>query len=383
MGPLRIGAVELPVPVVLAPMAGITDVAFRRLVHGHGALLVSEMVTARGLVEDDARTWAMVDLPRGLGTRSLQLYGSDPAVLGAAVARLVDQDVVDHVDLNLGCPVPKVTRNGGGAALPVKRPLLRAVLRAAVGAAAGRVPVTVKMRVGLDVDRHTHLDAGATAAEEGVAAVALHARTVAQGYAGTADWERVAELRRLLPDELPVLGNGDVWVAQDALALVARTGCDGVVVGRGCLGRPWLFADLAAAFAGEQPEGPPAFHVAADHARRHLRLLLSAAGVDTPAADLDAVDAVVRRFRKHLRWYLEGYAPLPDGVHARAGRVGSVADVEAVLAAVPADATVPCDARRRPRGKTSPGRVKLPHGWWDDRDEQVTVPDPTGVLSGG
>lgn len=383
MDPLRIGAVELPVPVVLAPMAGITDVAFRRLVHGHGALLVAEMVTARGLVEDDARTWALVDLPRDLGTRSLQLYGSDPAVLGAAVARLVDQDLVDHVDLNLGCPVPKITRNGGGAALPVKRPLLRAVLRAAVTAAAGRVPVTVKMRVGLDAERHTHLDAGATAAEEGVAAVALHARTVAQGYAGTADWERVAELRRVLPEDLPVLGNGDVWLADDALALVARTGCDGVVVGRGCLGRPWLFADLAAAFRGEPPQGPPPFHVTAAHARGHLQLLLDAAGLGNADAAPDDVDAVVRRFRKHLRWYLEGYAPLPDDVHARAGRVGSVAEVEAVLAAVPPDATVPTDARRSPRGKTSPGRVRLPHGWWDDRDEHVAVPDPTGVLSGG
>lgn len=377
---LRIGSLEVPVPVVLAPMAGITDVPFRRLVHGTGALLTAEMVTARGLAEGDRRTWAMVDMPRELGPRSLQLYGSDPARLAAAVAELVDRDLVDHVDLNLGCPVPKVTRNGGGAALPVKRPLLRAVLRAAVGAAAGRVPVTVKMRVGLDADRHTHLDTGTLAAEEGVAAVALHARTVAQGYSGEADWSRIAELRDLLPAGLPVLGNGDVWTAADALAMVDRTGCDGVVVGRGCLGRPWLFADLAAAFRGEPATGPPVFAVTAEHARHHLDLLLDAAAAgDDPAA----VDAVVRRFRKHLRWYVEGYEHVSAAVRDRAGRVGDRADVEGVLRAVPPGARVAAAHVAAPRGKTSPGRVKLPHGWWDDRDEHVVVEDPTGILSGG
>lgn len=373
---LRIGPLRLPVPVVLAPMAGITDAAFRRLVYGTGALLVAEMVTARGLVEDDPRTWALVDLPSDLGPRSLQLYGSDPAVLGAAVARLVEDDLVDHVDLNLGCPVPKVTRDGGGAALPVKRPLLRAVLRAAV-AAAGEVPVTVKMRLGLDDDRPTHLDTTSIALEEGCAAVALHARTVAQGYDGTARWDSIGELVDLVDGAVPVLGNGDVWTAADAVRMVARTGCDGVVVGRGCLGRPWLFADLARAFAGEETLGPPPFGEVAAAARRHLSLLL--AGV----AEDPARDAVVRRFRKHLRWYLEGYAGVSADLHARAGLVGSVPDVEAVLAAVPAGARVRPDAVAAPRGKQAPGRVKLPHGWWDDRDEDVVVPDAVGVLSGG
>jgi nifR3 family TIM-barrel protein len=315
-----------------------------------------------------------VDLPRELGTRSLQLYGSDPAVLGEAVALLVDEDRVDHVDLNLGCPVPKITRDGGGAALPVKLRLLRAVLRAAVTAAAGRVPVTIKMRVGLDDDRLTHLDTAAIAVEEGIAAVALHARTVAQGYAGTARWRRVGELVRFVDGAVPVLGNGDVWLADDAQTMVRRTGCDGVVVGRGCLGRPWLFADLAAAFRGGAPAGPPPFAVTADLARHHLDLLLDHAG---------ATDAVVRRFRKHLRWYLLGYVHGGDDRHDRAGRVGSRADVEEVLASVPGDARVHEDLLGAPRGKQSPGRVRLPHRWWADRDAEATVPDPTGVLSGG
>ena len=380
---MRIGDVDVPVPVVLAPMAGITDVPFRRLVRsldGGACLLVSEMVTARGLVEEDERTWSYVDLPRDLGTRSLQLYGSDPAVLAAAVARLVDEDRVDHLDLNLGCPVPKITSGGGGAALPVKRPLLRAVLRAAVAAAAGRVPVTVKMRLGLDDDRLTHLDTAAIAIEEGVAAVALHARTVEQGYADEARWARIAELVGFVDDEVPVLGNGDVWLADDALRMVERTGCDGVVVGRGCLGRPWLFADLTAAFRGEQPAGPPPFATTASLARQHLDLLLDDAAAD---GDERATAAVVRRFRKHLRWYVLGYVERGHPVHDRAGRVGSRADVEEVLRAIPGGTEVLPGWAAAPRGKRSPGRVKLPHRWWDDRDEQVVVADPTGVLSGG
>ncbi len=388
---LRLGAVEVPVPVVLAPMAGITDVPFRRLVRsldGGACLLTSEMVTARGLVEGDDRTWSYVDLPRDLGTRSLQLYGADPAVLGEAVSMLCDEDRVDHVDLNLGCPVPKITSGGGGAALPVKRPLLRAVLRAAVRAADGRVPVTVKMRLGLDDDRLTHLDTAAIAVEEGVASVALHARTVEQGYADEARWDRIAELVGFVDGAVPVLGNGDVWLAADALEMVERTGCDGVVVGRGCLGRPWLFADLAAVFRGADPTGPPPFAVTADLARRHLELLVRHAteggrGETAAGTDSRARQATVRKFRKHLRWYVLGYVDRGDPRHDRAGRVDDWSDVEEVLASIPGDAHVEDPLLAAPRGKRSSGRVKLPHGWWDDRDEDVVVADPTGILSGG
>jgi tRNA-dihydrouridine synthase len=253
--------------------------------------------------------------------------------------------------------------------------LLRSVLRAAVGAAGAAVPVTVKMRLGLDDDRLTHLDTAAIAVEEGCAAVALHARTVEQGYAGDARWERITELVRLVDGAVPVLGNGDVWQAEDALAMADRTGCDGVVVGRGCLGRPWLFADLVAAFRGEDPAGPPPFGVAARLARDHLDLLLA-----TTARD---ADALCRRFRKHLRWYLLGYVEPDDERHDRAGRVGTVADVERVLASVPDDAAMLPGWAGAPRGKQSTGRVKLPHQWWQDRDEDVRVHDPSGILSGG
>jgi tRNA-dihydrouridine synthase len=253
--------------------------------------------------------------------------------------------------------------------------------------------VTVKMRLGLDDDRRTHLDTAAIAVEEGIAAVALHARTVEQGYAGTARWEHIAELVRFVDRAVPVLGNGDVWLAEDAVAMVDRTGCDGVVVGRGCLGRPWLFADLAAVLRGRDPAGPPRFAVAADLARRHLDLLLDHAGATeggrvagparSSAPAQRATDAVVRRFRKHLRWYVLGYVDRDDDRHDRAGRVESRADVEAVLGSIPGDTRVEERLLAAPRGKQSPGRVKLPHGWWSDRDAHVTVPDPTGVLSGG
>ena len=213
-----------------------------------------------------------------------------------------------------------------------------------------------------------------------MAALALHARTVEQGYAGEARWDRIGELVRFVDGAVPVLGNGDVWVAEDAHGLVERTGCDGVVVGRGCLGRPWLFADLAAVFSGRDPAGPPPFSVTADLAREHLDLLLAHAGA---VGEVPAADAVVRRFRKHLRWYVLGYVERSHPVHDRAGRVASRADVEAVLAAVPGRAEVLPGWTGAPRGKRSPGRVKLPHRWWDDRDEDVTVADPTGVLSGG
>ena len=252
--PLTLGSIVVDPPVVLAPMAGVTNAPFRRLCRRYGGgLYVSEMVTARALIEGNAKTARMVTFAPDEVPRSLQLYGTDPSVLGEAVRRLVAEDRVDHLDLNFGCPAPKVTRRGGGAALPVKRRLLAAIVRACVAAASPYgVPVTMKFRMGVRDDLLTFLDAGRIGADEGVAALALHARTAEQLYAGRARWAAIGELKAAQPD-LPVLGNGDIWEAADAVEMVAETGCDGVVVGRGCLGRPWLFADLAAVFAGKEP----------------------------------------------------------------------------------------------------------------------------------
>ena len=292
--PLRIGAIPVWPPVVLAPMAGVTNPPFRTLCRRYGAgLYVSEMITARALVEGNRKTLLMASFGAEETTRSLQLYGVDPFYVGEAVRLLVAEGRVDHVDLNFGCPVRKVTSRGGGAAIPVKPRLLRGIVRAAV-AAAGRAPVTIKFRLGIDDEILTYLDAGRIGEEEGCAAVGLHARTAAQLYDGEACWDAIARLKDAVR-RIPVLGNGDIWEAEDALRMMRTTGCDGVIVGRGCLGRPWLFRDLADVFEGREPADPPGFGGVVDVMLEHARLLaewlgdlvhegLSRRGAAAPAA---------------------------------------------------------------------------------------------------
>lgn len=356
--PLRIGPYVSETPVVLAPMAGITNAGFRRLCREQGAgFYVCEMITSRGLVERNPLTFRMIAMDPDEKPRSMQLYGVDPAAMGLAVRMIVEQDLADHIDMNFGCPVPKVTRRGGGAALPYKRRLFEAIVRSAVDN-AGSVPVTVKMRIGIDDERRTYLDAARRAAGAGVAAVALHARTAAQRYSGTADWSAIARLRDALPAELPVLGNGDIFSAADALAMVAATGCDGVVVGRGCLGRPWLFGDLEAAFAGRPLPEPPGLGQVAATMRRHAVLLGEHMGADKGIRDM----------RKHIAWYLKGF-PVGPELRRRLGLVSSIDELDALLAQLDHEQPFPADADG-PRGRQgSPGRVVLPEHWLDDPDD--------------
>jgi nifR3 family TIM-barrel protein len=379
---LRIGPIQVDPPVVLAPMAGVTDSPFRRVCASFGgALYVSEMVSARGLVEGHRGSWEMTRFHPDEAVRSLQLYGTDPAVVTEAVARLVGEGSVDHLDLNFGCPAPKVTRNGGGAALPVKRRLLRAVIRSAVRAAdhgsGGRVPVTVKFRLGVDDDHLTFLDAGRIAEEEGAAAVALHARTALDHYGPPARWERIAELRAEL-GSVPVLGNGDVFCADDAVEMLQRTGCDGVVVGRGCLGRPWLFAELDAALHGRTPPAPPQLGEVVDVIRRHAELVV---GWEGPRRD---GGAPLAGFRKHLAWYLKGF-PVGSELRRAAGQVRDLTDLAAVVDRLDPDASVPegsAGFHRSHSGRLR--RVALPSGWLDDPDEDLHgLVDPEPVVSGG
>jgi nifR3 family TIM-barrel protein len=356
--PLRIGPYACDTPVVLAPMAGITNPGFRRLCREQGAgFYVCEMITSRGLVERNPLTFRMITFDPDEQPRSMQLYGVDPATIGAAVRMISERDLADHVDLNFGCPVPKVTRRGGGAALPYKRRLFDAIVRAAVDN-AGSMPVTVKMRIGIDDEHRTYLDAGRRAADAGVAAVALHARTAAQRYSGTADWSAIARLRDALPADLPVLGNGDIFSAADAVALVRRTGCDGVVVGRGCLGRPWLFGDLEAAFAGRELPPPPALGQVAATMRRHAVLLGEHMGADKGIRDM----------RKHIAWYLKGF-PVGPELRRALGLVGSLDELDELLSRLDPELPFPADADG-PRGRQgSPGRVVLPEHWLDDPDD--------------
>ncbi|HEY3607634.1 MAG TPA: tRNA dihydrouridine synthase DusB [Pseudonocardiaceae bacterium] len=362
---LRVGPFEVDPPVVLAPMAGITNVAFRRLCREYGAgLYVCEMITSRALVERDSTTMHMITFDPGERPRSMQLYGVDPETMRRAVRMIVDENLADHIDMNFGCPMPKVTRRGGGAALPFKRRLFGDIVSAAVRAAepAG-IPVTVKFRIGIDDDHRTYLDAGRIAAAEGAVAVALHARTAAQRYSGQADWSMISRLVEAVTT-IPVLGNGDIFAAQDALDMVARTGCAGVVVGRGCLGRPWLFRDLQAAFAGEPVPAGPTLGEVAGVLRRHARLL----------ADHYGQAKGIRDLRKHMAWYLRGF-PVGAPLRQRFAMVDGLAELDDLLGALDGpdgpgfDTPYPAEADG-PRGRQgSPARVALPDNWLADPDD--------------
>ena len=362
---LRIGPYQLASPVVLAPMAGITNQAFRRLcreqmtAQGAEGLFVSEMVTSRALVERNDESMRLIRHDPDESPRSVQLYGVDPATVACAVAMLLDEGRADHVDLNFGCPVPKVTRKGGGAALPWKLGLFTEIVGRAVRAAAPYgVPVTVKMRMGVDAGHLTYLEAGRVAEGEGVAAVALHARTAAQYYSGTADWAAIARLKETVTG-IPVLGNGDIWTADDALAMVAQTGCDGVVVGRGCLGRPWLFADLSAAFQGRDVRVRPTLGGVLATLRRHVELL---------AAHYGEEDRACRDIRKHIAWYFKGYV-VGHEVRAALGMVSSLEELDRIVTGLDRSQPYPGEPAEGPRGRTGAQRhVALPEGWLDARE---------------
>src|SRR6186713_598159 len=359
-------------PVVLAPMAGVTNYPFRKLCQSYGAgLYVSEMITARPLVEGNQETLRIADFGPEESPRSLQLYGVDPYYVGEATKRLVGEGRVDHIDMNFGCPVRKVTSKGGGAAIPAKPRLLAKIVRAAVQNAGG-VPVTLKFRIGIDDSLITYLDAGKVAEAEGCHAVGLHARTAAQLYDGCADWNAIATLKQTL--SIPVLGNGDIWEGHDALRMMRSTNCDGVIVGRGCLGRPWLFRDLADLFDGREPQNPPNLGqiraVMLDHA---IRL-----------AEWIGEGPAMRAFRKHATWYTKGFRG-SAALRQRLMRVTSLAELRAELADLPAAEPFPPDSMRVPRGKTAgTQRVSLPAGYLDELDDdRVPVLASEELVSGG
>jgi nifR3 family TIM-barrel protein len=372
VAPLRLSErVVADPPVVLAPMAGITNTAFRRLCKSYGGgLYVSEMITSRALVERNPKTMQMIEFAPDERPRSLQLYGVDPAVVGRAVRMVVEEDLADHVDLNFGCPVPKVTRKGGGSALPWRIGLFDDIVTTAVREARG-LPVTVKMRLGIDADHLTYREAGLRAQDAGVGWVALHARTAADFYGPSAQWDAIADLVDLL--DVPVLGNGDIWEADDALRMVTSTGCAGVVVGRGCLGRPWLFADLAAAFAGRPDRARPTLGAVAAAMRRHAGLLAEWLGEERGVVD----------FRKHVAWYLKGFS-VGSGPRQAMATASSLAELDEHLDALDHDQPFPESVLGQPRGRTSGTRaVALPEGWLASRDSRAVPAGAELANSGG
>jgi nifR3 family TIM-barrel protein len=356
-------------------MAGITNAPFRMLCREQGAgLFVSEMVTARALLERIPETLRMIEPGAGEWPRSVQLYSVDPHHMAEAVKMIGRENLADHIDMNFGCPVPKVTRKGGGAALPFKRNLFREIVKAAVESAKPYgIPVTVKMRIGIDSDHHTYLEAAKSAADLGVAWVALHARTAQQMYEGKSDWSAIAQLvEHLKPTGVPVLGNGDIWSGADGLEMVRQSGCAGVVVGRGCLGRPWLFADLVAAFNGESSRVLPTLHEVSEVMYRHGELIVEY---------FESEDRGCRDLRKHMAWYLKGFR-VPSELRRQFGMVASLNELRALLNQLD-DQPYPVEIGDKPRGRTSSGRAPtLPDGWLNDPDEMIHL-DAEDMFSGG
>lgn len=358
--PVHLGELVVKTPVVLSPMAGVTNWPFRVLCEGYGpnGLYVAEMVTARALIAHNPKALRLTRFAPSEKIRSLQLYGVNPDAIGIAARMLVDNDWADHVDLNFGCPVPKITRHGGGSALPWKVDLFAEVVRRVVGVCepAG-IPVTAKIRVGIDHGHETFLEAGHIAQEEGAAAVTLHARTTAEYYGGHSDWSRIAELKQTI--SIPVFGNGDIWSAEDALDMVRQTGCDGVSIGRGCQGRPWLFADIKNAFAGSDERVNPDLGQVCDTILRHVGMLVDFYDGDEQMA--------VHDIRKHIAWYIKGF-PVGGEARRRLMSCETIDGLRAIMDGLDRSATLPDELLGAPRGRVKyQKKVHVPYGWLDSR----------------
>lgn len=358
--PVDLGKVHIATPVVLSPMAGITNWPFRVICREYGpdGLYVAEMITARALVARNPKALRLCRFAPSEKVRSLQLYGVNPSIVEQAARIVVDENMADHVDLNFGCPVPKVTRRGGGSALPWKTDLLQEILHRVVSVCepAG-IPVTAKFRVGIDESHETFIQAGHIAQEEGCAAVTLHARTTAEYYGGHSDWQRIGELVEAL--NIPVFGNGDIWGAEDALAMFKETGCAGVAIGRGCQGRPWLFADIRNACEGSDNRVNPTLAEVGSVILRHLRLLVEFYDGDERMA--------VHDLRKHVAWYLKGF-PVGGGTRKAFMECESIDDVQRNIDALDGSLRLPERILDTPRGRVRfAKKVHLPYGWLDSR----------------
>lgn len=289
---MKIGNIEFENPFILAPMAGITDSTFRLLCREMGcSLSYSEMVSAKALYYKDKNTERLLKVTEEELPIAYQVFGSEPEVLAFAADRLREEKNC-ILDINMGCPVPKVVKNGEGSALMKDPALIRELVSAAVKH-AGK-PVTVKMRLGWNDENINVIECAGEAEAAGAAAVAVHGRTREQYYSGKADWGWIKEVKKQL--SIPVIGNGDIFKAEDALRMMDETGCDMVMVGRGALGNPWIFRELKSLWGNNIEEKPPAFQEIIELMKRQLDMMEKEKGEY----------AAVREMRKHVGWYIKG-----------------------------------------------------------------------------
>ena len=283
---------KLSGPFLLAPLAGVTDAVMRRICFREGASLAyTEMVSAKGLYYGDRKTESLLYIPEDAGPTSIQIFGSDPEIMGYAAEKLAERNNFS-LNINMGCPVPKVVRNGDGSALMKDPDLVYDVVRA-VADKAGK-PVSVKFRKGFDDDHINAVEIAKACEAAGAAAVIVHGRTREQYYSGKADWSIIRQVKEAV--DIPVIGNGDVFTGADGVRMMKETGCDLVMVARGSQGNPWIFRELMAAWRGEpEPEKPSTSEVR-DMMYQHLDQLV----------ELKGEYAAVREMRKHIAWYTKG-----------------------------------------------------------------------------
>ena len=310
---LKIGNVQLENPFLLAPLAGITDAPTRRLCREMGAALVySEMVSGKGLYYKDKKTDQLLHIDEREKPVAFQVFGSEPEILAYTARKLDSRDNV-ILDINMGCPVPKIVKNGEGSALLKNVDLIYDLICAMVKNSSK--PVTAKIRIGFDEKSINAVEAAKAIEAGGAAAVAVHGRTREQYYSGTADWSQIAAVKQAV--DIPVIGNGDVVDAASAMRMFDETGCDFIMVGRGALGNPWIFRELNAAWRGEALPLAPTREEKKEMMKRHLRDIM----------ELKGEYVAVREMRKHVGWYMKG----EHGSAAFRGRVNQITDIDLLL----------------------------------------------------
>jgi nifR3 family TIM-barrel protein len=314
--PLSIGGVTLPNNLILGPMAGVTDLPFRLLCKEQGAgLLCMEMVSAKAILYKNKNTEALLTIEQAERPVSLQLFGSDPDIM-AEIAKQIEERPFDILDINMGCPVPKIVNNGEGSALMKNPKLAGEIIRKTANAI--QKPVTVKIRKGFDDDHVNAVEMAKIAEASGAAAVAVHGRTREQFYSGKADWDIIRQVKEAV--SIPVIGNGDLRTAEDVIAMQEQTGCDGFMIARGAQGNPWIFRQILHYFETGEPLARPDVKEVAEMILRHARMMLAYKGEYTG----------MREIRKHAAWYTAGY-PNSAQFRARINEVESYAELEKLL----------------------------------------------------